>query len=59
MAGTFSRYRIQFVGAGGEVLQKRWAVRRRTTFKGDEGYVRARVLESNGRMAWDQPVIVK
>ena len=28
------------------------------TFKGDEGYVRARVLESNGLMAWTQPVPV-
>ena len=28
------------------------------TFKGDEGYVRAKVLESNGKMAWIQPVAV-
>ena len=28
------------------------------TFKGDEGYVRAKVIESNGRMAWVQPVSV-
>ena len=28
------------------------------TFNGDEGYVRARVLESNGQMAWAQPVRV-
>lgn len=27
-------------------------------FKGDEGYVRARVIESNGAMAWTQPVVV-
>jgi hypothetical protein len=27
-------------------------------FKGDEGYVRAKVVESNGRMAWTQPVPV-
>jgi hypothetical protein len=26
------------------------------TFTGDEGYVRARVIESNGAMAWAQPV---
>jgi hypothetical protein len=25
------------------------------TFKGGEGYVRARVIESNGAMAWVQP----
>jgi hypothetical protein len=28
------------------------------TFKGDEGYVRAKVLESNGDAAWIQPVAV-
>ena len=27
--------------------------------RGNEGYVRARVVESNGRMAWAQPVMVK
>ena len=27
-------------------------------FKGDEGYVRVKVLESNGLMAWTQPVAV-
>jgi hypothetical protein len=27
-------------------------------FRGDEGYVRARVIESNGAMAWAQPVMV-
>ena len=26
--------------------------------RGDEGYVRARVLESNGRLAWCQPIMV-
>ncbi|HMC78047.1 MAG TPA: hypothetical protein VKH34_12965 [Vicinamibacterales bacterium] len=26
--------------------------------KGDEGYVRARVIGSNGRMAWAQPTVV-
>jgi hypothetical protein len=26
------------------------------TFAGDDTYVRAKVLESNGRVAWTQPV---
>ena len=26
------------------------------TFTGDEGYVRAKVIESNGKLAWIQPV---
>jgi hypothetical protein len=29
------------------------------TFTGSEGYVRARVLESNGRMAWIQPTMIR
>ena len=28
------------------------------TFTGNEGYVRAKVIESNARFAWIQPVIV-
>jgi hypothetical protein len=28
------------------------------TFKGDESYVRAKVIESNGKLAWTQPVPV-
>jgi len=27
------------------------------SFAGDETYVRAKILESNGRMAWTQPVM--
>lgn len=52
-----SRYRIQFVGRGGEVLREVAEPSATYTFTGSEGYVRARVLESNGRMAWIQPVM--
>ena len=54
-AGT-SKYRIQFIGRGGRVLQEVAAAEGTYTFKGDEGYVRAKVLESNGAVAWTQPV---
>ena len=54
-AGT-SKYRIQFIGRGGRVLQEVAAADGTYTFKGDEGYVRAKVLESNGAAAWTQPV---
>jgi hypothetical protein len=61
-----SKYRIQFIGKGGQVLKEiqpdtsfRGSVPPATyEFKGDEGYVRARVIESNGKMAWMQPVLV-
>ena len=58
VTGT-SRYRIQFIGAGGRVLSEVAGPVAAYDIKGDEGYVRARVLESNGRVAWMQPVILK
>ncbi len=53
-----SKYRIQFIGRQGRVLSEVTTAAATYTFKGDEGYVRARVLESNGKMAWIQPVPV-
>jgi hypothetical protein len=53
-----SKYRIQFVGRNGKLLKEVTASPAAYTFTGDEGYVRARVLESNGRMAWVQPVFL-
>jgi hypothetical protein len=57
-ATTYSRYRIQFIGRNGKVLSEQTTPAASYTFKGDEGYVRARVLESNGYAAWAQPVAV-
>jgi hypothetical protein len=57
-ATTFAKYRIQFIG-GGKLLSEVAAASATYTFTGTEGYVRARVLESNGMVAWTQPVIVK
>jgi len=53
-----SKYRIQFIGRQGRVLSEVTTPVASYTFKGDEGYVRAKVLESNGKMAWIQPVPV-
>ncbi len=55
---SWSKYRIQFIGNGGKLLQESLASPATYTFRGDEGYVRARVVESNGLMAWTQPVRV-
>lgn len=55
---AFSKYRIQFIGKGGGVLSESTEPAATYQVKGDEGYVRARVIESNGRMAWGQPVVV-
>lgn len=58
-ATTFSKYRIQFIGRGGRVLLETAEPRATYRVRGDEGYVRARVLESNGDMAWTQPVMLR
>jgi hypothetical protein len=57
-ATTYSRYRVQFIGQSGKVLSEQTTPAASYAFKGDEGYVRARILESNGYAAWAQPVPV-
>jgi hypothetical protein len=51
-----SKYRIEFIGRQGKLLAESTASPATYTIKGDEGYVRARVLESNGKVAWIQPL---
>ena len=53
-----SKYRIQFIGRQGRILSDVTTPTASYTFKGDEGYVRAKVLDSNGKVAWIQPVPV-
>lgn len=57
-ADSFSKYRIQFIGRDGVVLSEALASPATYRFTGQESYVRARVIESNGRLAWVQPVPV-
>jgi hypothetical protein len=57
-ASTFSKYRIQFIASGGRIVQEVADAAAAYAFKGNEGYVRAKVLESNGYVAWCQPVKV-
>ena len=52
-----SKYRIQFIGKNGRVLNESTSNPATYTFTGDERYVRAKIFESNGRVAWTQPVI--
>lgn len=56
--GLMARYRTQFIGKQGRILGEGAGLTAAYTFKGDEGYVRAKVIESNGRYAWVQPVPV-
>ena len=55
---TWAKYRIQFIGGGGVVLQEALDSPAIYTFTGREGYVRAKVIDSAGRIAWCQPVML-
>jgi len=57
-ATTFAKYRIQFIGSGGRLLREVADASAEYSFTGSEGYVRAKVLESNGLVAWCQPALV-
>ncbi len=53
---SFSKYRVQFIGTNGHLLSEVTSSPAEYAFRGQELYVRAKVLESNGRLAWTQPV---
>jgi len=55
---TNSRYRTQFIGKNGNMLSETGANPAVYQITGNEGYVRARIVESNGKMAWTQAVFV-
>lgn len=53
------KHRIQFIGKGGRVLSEVHASTATYVFTGTEGYVRAKVIDSGGDLAWVQPVFVR
>ncbi|HEX9961837.1 MAG TPA: hypothetical protein VGB00_12940 [Pyrinomonadaceae bacterium] len=53
-----SKYRVQFTGKNGRLLAEAIASPAVYRFRGDEGYVRAKIIESNGKTAWTQPVML-
>ncbi len=54
-----AKYRIQFIGKGGKLLKEEMTSPARYQIRGGEGYVRGKVLDSNGLIAWTQPVKVR
>jgi hypothetical protein len=50
------RYLTEFIGRDGRVLASNTTLRPSYRIAGSEGYVRARVSDSSGRMAWTQPI---
>jgi hypothetical protein len=57
-AQDYAKYTIHFIGQGGRVLKEAIASPATYDIAGHEGYVRAKVLDSNGQVAWTQPVFV-
>jgi len=53
------KYRVQFIGREGRILHESILPTATYTFTGQEGYVRAKVIDSMGRAAWVQPTFVK
>ena len=56
---NLAHYRIQFIGAKGRVLQETAGASASYATRGDEGYVRVKVIDSNGKCAWTQPAFLK
>ena len=54
-----TRYRTEFIGRGGRVLRVVNGLAARYQMRGNEGYVRARITDSNGLQAFTQPVMVR
>jgi len=54
-----ARYTISFYGDGGKILKEEFANSAAYYFKGNEKYVRAKIIDSNGNTAWTQPVMIK
>ena len=55
---SWSKYTINFIGRGGRVLKTATAEPASYMVTGREGYVRVKIIESNGKMAWTQPVFL-
>jgi hypothetical protein len=54
----YAKYTVHFIGQGGRVLKEAIASPATYEITGGEGYVRAKILDSNGQVAWTQPVFV-
>lgn len=50
------RYLTEFIGQNGRVLARATTLKASYRITGSEGYVRVKVTDSSGRMAWMQPI---
>jgi hypothetical protein len=49
-------YRVQFIGQNGRVLEETTSPRASYSFASDDTYVRVKIQDSTGAIAWTQPV---
>jgi hypothetical protein len=54
-----TKFRTQFIGKNGKVFEEDVSNPATYLFKGDEMYIRVKIIDSNGRIAWTQPVMIK
>lgn len=54
-----AKYTTLFIGKGGTILHEDYSLKSTYQFKGDEGYVRAKVISSTGDFALMQPVLIR
>ncbi len=54
-----TKFRTLFIGKGGKVFMEALTNPATYEIQGVEMYVRAKIIDSNGKMAWTQPVILK
>jgi hypothetical protein len=50
-----AKYVVEFIGEDGRVLKKSATTTAQYEFAGSERYVRAKIVDSNGWIAWTQP----
>ena len=53
------KYTTVFIGSGGKILQTSIELESVYRRKGNEKYVRVKIVDSNGKIAWTQPVFGK
>jgi predicted metal-dependent phosphoesterase TrpH len=57
--GRWAKFRTLFIGKDGKVFKEAIANPATYEFQGNEMYIRAKIIDSNGNMAWTQPIIIE
>ena len=52
------RFTTQFIARGGRVVKTDFSTTPGYLISGDEGYIRVKIIDSNGRLAFTQPIVI-